>query len=140
MKHPAASLIEEVRRWAEGREDVLALALVGSHARGDARSDSDVDLVIICSDPSRYLNDTAWVASFGEVRQVVLEDWGLVQSARVIYRNGLEVEFGVTGTEWVAVPPDRGSAAVGRDGCSVLLDRHGKLRRLKTFVEGSDIA
>lgn len=130
-----ASLLGVVRRWAELREDVLGLAVVGSYARGDAKPDSDVDLVLVCREPSRLLVDTAWVSTFGEVHEVSLEDWGLVQSARVVYQDGLEVEFGFTGIEWTKTPPDGGTAAVIKGGCSILLDRDGRLGRLKACVE-----
>jgi predicted nucleotidyltransferase len=131
-----ASLIDDVRRWAELREDVRALAVVGSHARGEARADSDVDLVVVCSDPERYLRDTTWVATFGEVTECSIEDWGQVQSLRVFYRNGPEVELGITGPAWTAIPPDDGTAAVVRNGCSILLDRDGQLARLSKMVCG----
>ena len=98
--HPisAESLIENVRNWAELRDDIRALAVVGSHARGEARSDSDVDLVVVCADPTRYLRDTNWLSTFAPVTRFSLEDWGQVQAIRVFYRNGPEVEFGITGT------------------------------------------
>lgn len=107
----AASLIEGVRKWAELREDVLGLAVVRSHARGDARQGSDIDLVLVCAQPSRLLLDTAWVSCFGEAQEVFREDWGLVQSVRVVYQDGPKVEFGVTGIAWTATPPDDGTAA-----------------------------
>jgi predicted acetyltransferase/predicted nucleotidyltransferase len=132
----AAPLIESVRRWAELREDIFALALVGSHARGEARADSDVDLVLVCSNPQRYLSDTTWVSTFGDVTECSIEDWGQVQSLRVFYRNGPEVELGITGPGWTALPPDPGTAEVLRNGCSVLLDRDGQLARLRRIVFG----
>ena len=46
----AELFIDNVCRWAEVRNDILTLAVVGSHARGEARADSDIDLVLICSD------------------------------------------------------------------------------------------
>lgn len=132
-----ASLLGVVRRWAGLREDVLGLAVVGSHARGDARPDSDVDLVLVYREPSRLLVDTAWVSTFGEAHEVCREDWGLIQSVRVVYQDGLEVEFGVTGIAWTETPPDGTTAAVVRGGCSILLDRDGSLGRLKACVEDS---
>ena len=116
---------------------MLGLALVGSHARGDARPDSDVDLVLVYREPSRLLVDTAWVSTFGEAHEVCREDWGLIQSVRVVYRDGSEVEFGVTGIAWTETPPDGTTAAVVRGGCSILLDRDGSLGRLKACVEDS---
>ena len=45
------AFIETVRRWAASVPAVRAVALVGSHASGRARPDSDVDLVVLCDDP-----------------------------------------------------------------------------------------
>jgi hypothetical protein len=46
MDQSAASLIVCVRSWAKAREDTQTL--VGSHPRGDARPDSDVDFGPVC--------------------------------------------------------------------------------------------
>ena len=32
--------------WASAQEDIQAIAFVGSYARGEARDDSDIDLVL----------------------------------------------------------------------------------------------
>jgi predicted nucleotidyltransferase len=133
----AAAMIEAVQGWAQRREDVRALALVGSHARGDARGDSDIDFVLLCSDPTLYLQRTDWLSTFGEVARFSTEDWGHVQSVRVWYRNGPEVEFGITGLEWAAIPPDRGTSEVLRNGSSILVDRDGSLGRVMQVVRGS---
>ncbi len=52
-----SSFLTQVSDWAARQPDILALALVGSHARGAATETSDVDLVILAQDPSRYLED-----------------------------------------------------------------------------------
>ena len=104
--------------------------VVGSHARHDPRPDSDIDLVLLCSEPARYLRDTSWVSAFGEVASRSIENWCKVQSVRAFYRSGAEVEFGITGTDWAAVPADRGTAEVLENGFSILLDRDGLLLRL----------
>ena len=132
----AAAMIESVRKWAERRDDIRALVLVGSHARGDARSDSDIDLVLLCTDPAGYVLRTDWVSAFGEVVRSSLEDWGKVQSVRVLYRNGTEVEFGVTGLDWAAIPPDRGTSDVLGNGTVILLDRGALLSRVMQVMRG----
>jgi len=135
MQDPAAFL-EAFSAWAAQRPDVRALALVGSWARGTARPDSDVDLVLIVRDPAAYLHDAGWLAAFGALEQASPEDWGLVQAWRVRYRNGLEAEVGITSAAWAAVdPPDPGTARVVHDGLRVLDDREGLLAVLVAALQ-----
>lgn len=152
----AESFIEHVRAGVTSRTDIRALALVGSYARGDAHEKSDVDLVLVCSKPTRYLNDTSWVSELGLAMSATREDWGKVQSVRVRYQRvgsacirppgctahpqagraptadnsgDLEVELGITGTDWATDPPDEETIKVLEDGVVILLDRDGALAR-----------
>lgn len=127
-------LVKAVTSWAENRIDIVSIALVGSHARGNARADSDVDLVIQCARPARYLEDLSWVSEFGVGEDVSVEDYGLVQSVRVFYARGPEVEYGITSSEWVTLPLDEGTITVLRNGVLVLLDRDGALTRAVEWV------
>lgn len=130
--------MKAVTSWAENQVDIVSVALVGSHARGTARSDSDVDLVIQCQRPARYLKDVTWISEFGVVQSVSIEDWGVVQSVRVLYADGPEVEYGVTSSEWVTFPLDEGTITVLRDGVLILLDRDGSLTRAVEWVRERD--
>jgi predicted nucleotidyltransferase len=116
--------------WASNQMDVLAIALVGSHARGTATASSDVDLVMLVAHPERYLDDTAWVKTFGDVEREHIEDWSRVTSLRVYYTDGREVEFGITDSAWAAEPLDQGTKQVASDGFKVLFDRGGYLKLL----------
>ena len=123
----AADVVDRVATWAAEQADVRAVALVGSHARADATPDSDIDLVLVVEDVDVWLSDQSWLTEFGEVLRVRHEDWGLVQSLRVTYRNGSEVEFGLTTVAWVTAPLDEGTATVIRDGLSAVSDPEGLL-------------
>lgn len=46
----AGELVRAVTTWAQNRIDIVSLAPAGSCARGDTRSDSDVDFVIVCAE------------------------------------------------------------------------------------------
>lgn len=132
----AELFIDQFKQWAARQGGLEAVALVGSWARDAARDDSDVDLVMITGDPGVYLADERWLTTFGEVDQAEHEDWGLVQSKRVFYKNGLEVEFGVTTPEWAQTEPlDPGTEQVVKDGMKVLYDRSGLLQALLAAVE-----
>ena len=116
-----ASLLEELAAWAATRPDVVAVGLVGSHARGTARPDSDVDVVILCRSPDAMLEGD-WPSLFGEVESQAVEDYGALKSVRVFYRNALEVEFGVADPDWARMPLDAGTKAVLADGAQIVFD------------------
>jgi predicted nucleotidyltransferase len=122
--------LEAVRRWASARPDILAVALVGSYARGAATDSSDVDLVLLTEEPESYFVDTAWVGVFGDIRCQQAEDWGKVTSLRVWYRDGLEVEFGITRPDWATPPLDDGTREVVEAGLVVLHDVQGCLSHI----------
>ncbi|MGE5094272.1 MAG: nucleotidyltransferase domain-containing protein [Betaproteobacteria bacterium] len=109
-----SSFLEAFTNWATRSPHVVAAALVGSHARGDATPNSDVDVVILCEAPGDMLAGD-WPRTFGEIESRSIEDYGALRSLRVYYRCGIEVEFGVATPSWAAVPLDPGSKAVIAD-------------------------
>jgi len=121
--------LDEFTQWASTQADLLALALVGSHARDAATETSDVDLVLIANDPNRYLENTDWVRRFGMVEKQQVEDYGLLTSLRVWYRDGLEIEYGLTDERWAALPLDEGTRQVMAGGMRVLFERGDILSR-----------
>ena len=131
MTTSAEAFLDRFLEWALAREDVVGVALVGSHARGKARPDSDLDIMTIVRAPSELVADPSWCDAFGEVTRRTVEQWGAVTSVRVHYEGGLEVEFGLTTPVWAATDPvDPGTARVVREGFRILLDRGGSLARL----------
>ena len=138
---PIEEFLARATVWASGRPDVRALLLVGSHARNDARPDSDVDLLILAERPERLRDDSVWVAHFGQAARQMTEAWGRVTSRRVWYDDGREVEFGVTDVGW-ADPADDSTLSVLRAGARVLWDPDGLFRFLSTptSVKGTSAA
>jgi hypothetical protein len=118
-----ADFLSQVIVWATGLPDILGVALVGSYARGSAKPDSDVDLVIIAEKPQCYLTDQLWASEFGPVKELQIEDFGMLTSLRVWYASGLEVEYGFTDARWVAVPLDPGTQQVIKHGLHILYER-----------------
>ena len=125
-----AAFLDEIALWAADRSDVVGIALIGSHARGASRPDSDIDLVLLSDSPPGLLNGD-WVSVFGEVESSVMEDYGELKSLRVFYRNGLEVEFGVEGRAWAQTPLDSGTRSALAGGVRVLYDPEGIFRVAK---------
>ena len=123
------SFLKQFMDWAQGKPDILAVALVGSYARGEARTDSDLDLVIISSCAEQYTADLSWTATFGEVNHQELEDYTRLTSARVWYADGLEVEYDITDEGWADLPLDEGTRQVISDGMVVLFEQGDLLSR-----------
>ena len=133
---PAVSVFfNHITEWAANEPAISGVALVGSHARGDARPDSDIDLVLLCVNPQAWLRDASWIHRFGEVAGRQTEDWGRVTSLRVYYRSGLEVEFGLTTPAWAELPVDSGTRDVVLNGIRILLDRDQALARLQDAID-----
>ena len=121
--------LSEFVRWASGQSDIVAVALVGSYARGTATTTSDVDLVILTPQANKYLENRQWLGVFGRIRAQNIEQYGPVTSIRVHYEDGLEVEYGLTNEQWVDVPLDEGTHEVIAHGMKILLERGPILSR-----------
>ena len=122
-------LLRSFTAWALTDVNLVGAVLVGSHARGTARPDSDVDLVLLAVDPALYIQQPGWTSRFGCVARCQVEDYGPLTSLRVDYENGLEVEFGLAAPSWTAFPLDAGTRRVLADGASLLFEREPLLSR-----------
>lgn len=126
----ADAFVAALVRWAERRDDIGAVLLVGSQARTEEPADrwSDVDVVLFVEEPARYLDDAGWVEAFGQPLLTFLEraPVGDAIERRVLYDDGLDVDFVVfpsTALELAAADPET-AAVLGR-GYRVLADRVG---------------
>lgn len=126
-----ARLLDDIERWARGRNDILGVAVVGSWARGAATMASDLDIVLLTTDPAVYLAPTGWWGFLGPAELVTSKRWGALGERRVALPSGLEIEFGIVEPSWaLADPPDPGTLRVLSDGLDIIFDRDGLLRRL----------
>lgn len=130
-----SAFLDSFSSWASSQPDIEAVALIGSHARGTAAEDSDVDLLILTPDVDRYLLDRSWVSLFGEVAECREEDYGRVTSLRAFYGRGIEAEYGFAAPDWASAPIDVGTLRVVRDGMEVLYDPRGILAEMKREIE-----
>jgi predicted nucleotidyltransferase len=121
--------LKEFSDWTFAQDDIKAVALIGSYARHTATETSDVDLVIITTRPREYLQDQRWTRQFGTVEKQQIEDYGLLTSLRVWYMDGPEVEYGITDEKWSALPLDRGTRQVIKDGIRIIFERETILSR-----------
>jgi len=124
-------LTERISAWARGRPDIRGVALVGSWARGEPGPGSDLDIVIVTSDPDAYTAGTPWADALPEARLVQTRDWGGLTERRLRLPSGLEVELGVAPPAWAAVDPvDAGTRGVVTDGMQILHDPDQLLAKL----------
>lgn len=133
-----SELLEQLTTWAADRGDVHAVGLAGSWARGTATPDSDVDLILVVGNVREHLHDDGWLALFGRVVSVSNEDWGLVTARRVGYEDGPDVEFGLTTTQWAALPLDAGTRQVVADGFEIVHDPDGLLEPCTSAMPESE--
>ncbi len=126
------AVCRSVAGWAAARPDVVAVGLAGSWARGAARADSDVDLVVLTDVPERWIGADDWIAAAvgQDVTPVRTQAWGVLTERRVRLTSGLEVELGIVPRQWADEPVDDGTARVVRDGFRVLHDPRGVLSGL----------
>jgi hypothetical protein len=136
------TILAKVVRWASHRGAVCAVALVGSWARGAARDDSDVDLVLLGPDPlwfrqhDQWLNEIDWHSVGSTVATWRDADYGILWSRHLQLADGTEIEFGFAPLAWASVDPiDPGTFQVVSHGCRILYDPQGLLEELVTQVE-----
>lgn len=125
------TLLVTLRGWAQGRPRRRRVGLAGFWAHGDARMDSDVDMVLLTEDRAPYLEDGVWVREVGGVELVWTRRWGTAAEKRFALPSGLEVELVLAPPSWAATDPvDEGTRRVVTDGVWVLYDPKGILAKL----------
>ncbi|KQZ85566.1 nucleotidyltransferase [Microbacterium sp. Root166] len=121
-RRDAAAVIEDIAIWAAGRDDVVAVAVVGSYARGAERMGSDVDIIVL-ADRSDPLTDVGWFRQLRpRARLIRSKEWGPVKERRMRLPSGLQVELGFAASDWAAVPLDPGTRRVLSDGHRIVYD------------------
>ena len=133
----ARDLIAIVREMVEGCDELRALALCGSWARGDARPDSDIDLLALARDPAPWRNDTSWVIGLPYARARLayrghwIASYGIAWSAHVDLGPGVELELTFAPPSWADIDPiDPGTRAVVSGGFEIEVDKDDRLARL----------
>jgi uncharacterized protein len=122
--------------WVNRSGDLRALALCGSWARGEARPDSDIDLLVLAHDPSEPFQ-AHMLASIpfdqaGFVQEAVRwVRYGAVRSAHVSLCSAVQLELSFADVAWAKISPvDPGTRNVIGNGFAVLIDKDGLLAKL----------
>jgi uncharacterized protein len=135
-----ADALAGVRRLPAFKPDIVAIGLVGSWARGDGRTDSDVDVVVLTTSPQSLLETDDWYSLIHPKAVLVrAEDFGAVQERRLRLPDGLEVEVGVGAPSWAETASvDPGTRRVVADGLSIIHDPGGLLARLRAACRAGE--
>ena len=139
----ARCFTEAVANWVRGEPALRGLALAGSWARGAARPDSDLDLIILTDSPHSFRSDLRWLD------RIVLPDpyrvnehrgavYGAVWSCHAMLAPAGELELSFSTPKWTATDPiDDGTRRVVSDGFSIIVDKDGHLQRVVEAVKRS---
>ncbi|MCL3860653.1 nucleotidyltransferase domain-containing protein [Actinotalea sp. K2] len=131
-------LLADLAGWATSRDDIEAIALVGSCARGQAHEVSDVDVVILTPAFSDLAADETWFTSLRPESDLVrCATWGPVLERRFRLTSGLLVELGLTSPSWAGLSLDPGTHRVLGDGHRIVHDPHGLLARAREQLDSA---
>jgi uncharacterized protein len=131
-------VLEAAAAMARSEPSILAIALVGSCARGTAGPESDIDLVILADDPVPLCRRSDWFTRFGPVVLQGQREFGDVTERRLRRDDGVEIEVGLTAPSWADTDPvDGGTARVVREGFTIVFDPDGLLAQLQAAVTSS---
>lgn len=130
-------LIEVIQMLVKGRDDLRAMAVCGSWARGNPRPDSDLDVLIIAQDQGSLRRNQKWIgelkysdAGFRYVDHESVQ-YGPVWSAHIKLEPEADLELTFAGENWTSVHPlDPGTRRVVTDGFKILVDKDGVLQSL----------
>jgi predicted nucleotidyltransferase len=126
--------LENFKEWSEQQTHIKGVAVVGSFARGDFHSNSDVDLTIISTNKDLTLEIIKNEFNFGNIESSTLEEWGILTSLRIFYDNVLEVEYGVVTDQWVKEPLDEGTKNVVKNGFKVVTEKEDIFFSIRMFL------
>ena len=135
-------ILQIVRTWAETQPKIHAVALVGSWARGQARLDSDIDLMLLTPQPELFFLDFDWFSCLSwhklelEVINYCDRTYGVVKSRHLYFNQGQRIEFSFGCTNWANTNPiDSGTFTVASSGLRIIYDPHRLLTNLITTIE-----
>lgn len=132
-------LLTRIVAWAERRDDIRAVLVVGSRARVDRPADqwSDMDVVLVTSDPQQYLDGGGdWLGELAPPWLTFLEPTAVGEGTerRALFENAVDVDFVPFSTATMETIAEHGwppeLAAVVRRGLRVALDKDGLAQRL----------
>ena len=126
--------LDRVEKLAIQNEDIFAVFLVGSYAKNTAHDESDIDVMILTQNSEKYFTEMEWINTFGHVKELRTEKWGIVSTIRVFF-EAIEIEFNFCDKKWIKIPLDEGTLETLKDGFKIIYERNGVLSDVrKIFI------
>jgi aminoglycoside 6-adenylyltransferase len=128
---------KKVVKWAKTQDHIRIAAVVGSYARKKIPADkwSDLDIIIFSTEPQILIESEDWVKEFGIPVITFIEPTtvssGPSYERRVLYNNGLDVDFAIDPFHLVLTAKQQGMTlelvrelanVIGR-GVRILIDK-----------------
>jgi hypothetical protein len=131
------TIVNAVADWAIARDDIRAMALVGSWARGNPHEGSDVDLLLLSDRADAYQHFPHWLTEIDftksgyQPQSSESATYGAVWSQHIRLLPDVEVEVSFAKCSWAQTEPiDSGTRGVVKDAFRIILDKDGLLTRL----------
>jgi hypothetical protein len=131
------SIANAVADWAIARDDIRAMALAGSWARGNPHQGSDIDLLLLSDRADDYQRLPHWLTEIDFTRcgyrqqSSESETYGAVWSQHIRLLPEVEVEVSFAKCSWAKTEPvDGGTRRVVQDAFRIIFDKDGLLTKL----------
>jgi len=135
------AIVSAVTRWALERDDIRAMGLAGSWARGNPRRFSDVDLLLLSNRAHEYRRRRRWLTEIdfaGAGYRLQMSSgaiYGVVWSRHISLLPAAEVELTFAECSWARTDPvDGGTRGVVQDALRIIFDKDGILAKLVDAV------
>jgi uncharacterized protein len=131
------TIMAAVADWALMRDDMRAMAMLGSWVRGNPRPDSDLDLLLLSDLARDYQRCRTWLTEIDfrsagfRLRSNESAIYGVAWSQHVYLLPAAEVELTFAKCSWANTDPvDTGTRVVVKDAFRIIFDRDGILAKL----------
>jgi uncharacterized protein len=129
----ANAIVRMVADWSVNHEDIRAMAVVGSWARGDPHQGSDIDLLLLSDRAPEYRLRWEWLTEIpfeGAGYHVLSSEdasYGVVWSRHITLLPTAKVES-FAQCSWARTDPvDLGTRSIVTDAFEIIFDKDGRL-------------
>jgi uncharacterized protein len=126
-----------IASWAIERNDIRAVAMLGSWVRGNPRPDSDLDLLLLSELALDYQRSQTWLTAIDfqnagfRLQSTESAFYGVVWSQHLHLLPAAEVELTFARCSWASTDPvDTGTRVIVKDAFQIIFDRASILTKL----------